>query len=415
VSAHFSFIPTRNVKNINKHAALDLIRFTPGGISRVQLAHRMDVTRAAVSIIINDLLATGVISEANSSLSTAGRPPINLIVNPARGMVAGIDLGATHICILIANCAAQVIEENEIPLSIDDGPVPCLEQADALLRELTARAGIQISDLLAIGVGVPGPIQSEAGMVVAPPIMPGWDRYPIRAALEERWGRPISLNNDAELGAVGEWAFGAGRAARNLAYIKVSTGVGAGLLLDGRTYSGASGSAGEIGHLTVDFDGALCTCGNRGCLETLSSGPAIARRAREAVASGRPTHLALMADPSRITAQDVADAASQGDLLSQQIIAEAGEQLGIAIAGLVNLINPNMIVVGGSVAQIGDLFLEPARREVRRRSLPASVQAVQITTALLGARSSALGAVVQALTIGLHEIADGKNIPVAAG
>ncbi len=409
MSAYFHFIPSRNVKNINKHAALDLIRFTPGGISRVKLANRMNITRAAVSLIINDLLDSGVIYETRNDLPTSGRPPINLSINPGRGLVAGIDMGATHMGIMIANCAAQMVGEKEISIDIASGPAACMEQADALLREVAGEADVLIEDLLAFGIGVPGPIQSEAGMVVAPPIMPGWDRYPIRATLEKRWGRPVSLNNDAELGAVGEWAYGAGRGVHNLAYIKVATGVGAGLLLDGRTYRGATGSAGEIGHLTVDFDGELCTCGNRGCLETLASGPAIARRAQQAVSAGKLTQLSLQNNGRPITAQDVAAAASQGDLVSQQIIAEAGEQLGVAIANLVNLINPNMVVVGGGVAQIGDLFLEPVRREVQRRSLPASVRAVQITTALLGRRSSILGAVVQALSIGLHQIADRRS------
>jgi glucokinase-like ROK family protein len=376
----------------------------------------MALTRAALTLIINDLLASGVICETSSSLSGSGRPPISLAVNPSRGLVAGLDLGATHLNLIIANCAAQPIAEQEIALDINRGPVFSLEQAETHLRELARSAGIQIKDLLAVGLGVPGPIQAEAGMVIAPPIMPGWDRFPIRSTLEKQLGCPVTLNNDAELGAVGEWAYGAARSARNLAYIKVATGVGAGLLLDGHIYRGATGSAGEIGHLTVDLNGDLCTCGNRGCLETIASGPAIARRAQQAIQAGRQTLLGLQADGRPVTAEDVAAAASRGDLVAQQIIAEAGAQLGVAIAGLVNLINPNMVVVSGGVAEIGDLFLEPVRREVHRRSLPASAHTAQITTALLGRRSVVLGAVVQALSIALHNIADNKTpSPQAAG
>lgn len=409
MSTYFSYIPTKNVKNVNKHAALDLIRFTPGGISRVQLAQRMNLTRAALTVIVNDLMESGVIRETNSRLSNAGRPAITLEINPQSGFVAAVDMGATHLSILVANCAAHVIAEKEVPFNIADGPVVCLDQADTLLRETVKLAGIELSDLLAIGVGVPGPIMSEAGMVVAPPIMPGWDRYPIRTTLEKRWNCPVSLNNDAELGAVGEWAYGAARSAANLAYIKVGTGVGAGLLLDGHIYRGATGSAGEIGHLTIDPNGTLCTCGNRGCLETFASGTAIARLAREAVAKNQPTQLAHI-KRDQITAKNVADEARRGDLTAQQIIAEAGAQLGVALAGLVNLINPNMVVVGGGVAQIGDLFLEPVRREVKRRSLPGSVNTMQITTALLGRRSIGMGALVQAISIALHRIADEKNL-----
>ncbi len=407
MSIYFNYIPAKNVKNINKHAALDLIRFTPGGISRVELAQRMSLTRAAVTAIAGDLMECGVICETTSRLSSAGRPPITLEINPQRGFVAGVDMGATHISILIANSAAHVLEEKETSFNIADGPEICLERADVFLRETLKQAGIELENLLAIGVGVPGPIMAEAGMVVMPPIMPGWDRYPIRATLEKRWGCPVSLNNDAELGAVGEWAFGAGRSANNLAYIKVGTGVGAGLLLDGHIYRGATGSAGEIGHLTIDTNGAICTCGNRGCLETFASGPAIARLAKEAVASKQQTQLSALGERT-ITAKDVSDAARRGDLVAQRIIAAAGAQLGVAIAGLVNLINPNMVVVGGGVAQIGDLFLEPVRREVQRRSLPGSAHIAQITTALLGRRAVSMGAVAQAISIALHQIADEK-------
>lgn len=410
MSIYFSQIPVQNIKNINKHAALDLIRFSPGGITRVELARQMNLTRAAVSAIVNDLLACGVIQESASRLSQAGRPPIMLEINPQRAYVAGVDMGATHLTVMIANSAAHILEEKEIPFDISQGPQVCLEQADALLRELLEKAHLRINDILAVGVGVPGPIVAEAGMVLSPPIMPGWDRFPIRTALEERWGCAVALNNDAELGAVGEWAYGAGRSVRNLAYIKVGTGVGAGLLLDGHIYRGATGSAGEIGHITIDENGRLCNCGNRGCLETVAGGIGIAQIAREAVQSKKATQLANIAPLEHLTAQDVATAARRGDLIAQQILAQAGAYLGIAIAGLVNLINPDMVVVGGGVAQIGDLLLEQIRLAVKKRSLPAAAQKVQITTALLGRRSIGIGAIVQALSSALHSIADGKNV-----
>jgi glucokinase-like ROK family protein len=416
LSDYLNYIPAKNVKHINKHAALDLIRFTPGGISRVKLARRMSLSRAALTLIINDLLASGVICETSSTLAGSGRPPITLAVNPERGAVAGLDMGATHLNLIIANCAAQPLAEKEIALDINQGPDYCLEQAELHLRALAGSAGLELADLLAVGLGVPGPIMTEAGMVIAPPIMPGWDHFPIRSTLEKRLGCPVSLNNDAELGAIGEWAYGAGRSARNLAYIKVGTGVGAGLLLDGHIYRGATGSAGEIGHLTMDLGGELCTCGNRGCLETVASGPAIARHAQAAIAAGKQTMLRLPPGETPLTAAHVSAAASRGDLVAQQVIAEAGAQLGVAIAGLVNFINPNMVVVGGGVAEIGDLFLEPVRREVHRRSLPASANTVQISAALLGRRSIGMGAVVQALSIALHRIADSKTpLPQVAG
>jgi glucokinase-like ROK family protein len=400
----------QNVKNINKHTVLDLIRFTPGGISRVEIARRMGLTRAAVTAIVNDLLATGIIRESESLSVQSGRPPVILEIEPARGYVVGIDFGASHLSILISDFAAHPLEEAEITVDIQDGPLTCLDQADRLLQELLTKVGKGMNDILAIGVGVPGPIVSDAGMVLAPPIMPGWDRYPIRDTLEKKWGIPVSLSNDADLGALGEWAAGAGRGERNLVYIKIGTGIGAGILLDGQIYHGVTGSAGEIGHLTIEENGPLCACGNHGCLEAIAGGRAIAQQAQDAARKGQRTQLANVKPIEKITARDVASAARHGDLVAQQILAEAGNYVGIAIAGMVNMFNPGMVIVGGGVAQTGDILLEPMRLAVQRRSLPAATRVVRITTAMLGRRSSSLGAVIQALTIALHQVADKKEV-----
>jgi glucokinase-like ROK family protein len=333
-----------------------------------------------------------------------------LEIDPTRGYVIGIDFGASHISLLVADLGTHILEEIEVPIDIQDGPKTCLDLADRLLNEILSKTKLQIKDILAIGVGVPGPIVSDAGMVLAPPIMPGWDRFPIRETLEKKWGRPVSLNNDAELGALGEWAAGAGRGECNLAYIKVGTGIGCGLLIDGKIYRGITGSAGEIGHLMIDENGPLCACGNHGCLEAFSGGRAIAQQAQEAIKSGKRTNLASFQSDGTITAQEVAAAARQGDLVAQQILSQAGAKIGIAIAGLVNIFNPGMVIIGGGVSQNGDIVLEPIRQVVNRRSLPAATRVVRITTAMLGRRSSSIGAVIQALTIALHQIADRKEV-----
>jgi glucokinase-like ROK family protein len=411
MSVHYPSSPFQHVRNLNKHTALDLIRFTPGGISRVALAERLALSRAAVTSIAYDLLGSGIVQEGRTrSKSSGGRPPITLEVNPRRGYVLGIDMGATHLAIILANFAAQIVHETETSMRIGDGPQACIAQADEFVRELLANEGLTLADIAAVGLSVPGPIVSEEGMVIAPPIMPGWDRFPIRDTLESMWGCPVSLNNDAEVGALGEWAHGAGRGERDLAYIKVGTGIGAGLLLDGQIYRGSTGSAGEIGHLTIDESGPLCDCGNTGCLEALAGGKAIGRQAREAVSAGPHTLLAGMGPPESLTAHEVATAARRGDLVAQQIVTRAGNYLGVAIAGLVNLFNPSMVVVGGGVAQIGDLFLQPIRDAVHRRSLPAAARSVRITTAVLGRQSSSMGAVVEALNIALHQIAEGPRL-----
>jgi glucokinase len=180
-------------------------------------------------------------------------------------------------------------------------------------------------------------------------------------------------------------------------------GIGSGLLLDGRIYAGATGCAGEIGHITINDNGPLCACGNHGCLSALAGGGAIASKARQAVKAGRRTQLSTIDPAENITASDVARAARLGDLVAQQIVTEAGTYLGIAIADLVNLLNPSLVVVGGGVSQMGDLLLEPIRHMVRERSLRPAAQAVRITAAMLGRRSSCMGAVVQAINLALHQ------------
>jgi glucokinase len=210
------------------------------------------------------------------------------------------------------------------------------------------------------------------------------------------------LNNDAELGALGEWAYGAGRGEKNLAFIKVGSGIGAGLIINQQIYGGTTGSAGEIGHLTVDENGPLCTCGNHGCLEAFAGGHAIASQARKLVSSGKRTLLSEK-DMDSLNAQDVAEAARRGDLPAQEIVKRSGTYIGIAIAGLINLFNPSTVIIGGGVAQVGDLLTGPIRQAVRERSLRASEHGVRITTAMLGRRSSLIGALVQAINIAIHD------------
>ena len=368
----------------------------------------MGLTRAAVTVIINDLISNGIIVNTESRSTSSGRPPVALEINPQLGLVAAVDMGAMHLSVALGDFSARILEETEVPFCIDKGPAHCLEQADRILRELLHKRGLSLLDLAAIGVGVPGPVIAENGTVMAPPIMPGWDRFPIRATLEQKWGTIVTLNNDAELGALGEWAYGAGRGERNLAFIKVGSGIGAGLIINQQIYGGTTGSAGEIGHLTVDENGPLCACGNHGCLEAFAGGHAIAAQARKLVGSGRRTLLSEH-DPDSITAQDVAEAARRGDLPAQEIVKRSGTFVGIAIAGLINLFNPSTVIIGGGVAQVGDLLTAPIRQAVRERTLRASEHSVRITTAMLGRRSSLLGALVQAINIAIHEMIEHRN------
>ena len=404
----FYFLPANhNIKSFNKHAAVDLIRFAGKGISRSDIAENLGLTRAGVTIIVNDLLDSGIVLETNSRSTPSGRPPVVLELNPEYGLVAAIDMGATHLSVAVADFSARIIQETEQPFRIDNGPEKCLNEVSQALQGIVEKCGIEITDLAAVGVSVPGPVVTDAGMVMAPPIMPGWDRFPIRDTLEKLWKVSVTINNDADLGALGEWAYGAGRGERNLAFIKVGSGIGAGLIIDQQIYVGSTGSAGEIGHLTIDKNGPLCTCGNYGCLEAFASGSAIEIQAQKLAESGKRT---LLAKPNqnRISVSDVADAARRGDLAAQEIIKRSGTFIGIAIANLINMINPSIVIIGGGVAQVGDLLTGPIRQEVRERSLRASEHAVRITTAMLGRRSSLIGALVQAINTAIHDAIERK-------
>lgn len=387
---------------------MDLIRFSDRGISRADLADKMGLTRAAVTVIINDLISNGIILNTESRTTASGRPPVVLEINPNQGTVAAVDIGATHLSVALADFSARILEETEVPFRVDIGPEKCLQKADNTLKELLQKRGLTTADLSGVGVGVPGPVIADKGMVMAPPIMPGWDRFPIRATLEQKWGTPVTLNNDAELGALGEWAYGAGRGEKNLAFIKVGSGIGAGLIINQQIYGGTTGSAGEIGHLTIDEKGPLCACGNHGCLEAFAGGHAIASQGRKLVASRKRTLLSEK-NLEDITARDVVEAARQGDLAAQEIIKRSGTFIGIAIAGLINLINPSTVIIGGGVAQVGDLLTGPIRQAARERSLRASEHRVRITTAMLGRRSSLMGALVQAIHIAIHDSIEHKS------
>ncbi|GAB4536533.1 MAG: ROK family transcriptional regulator [Anaerolineales bacterium] len=397
---------TYNARTLNKHRIVDYVRFAQEGYSRVALARELGLSRAAVSTIVTDLVARGLLREAERVSTAGGRPPTRLEINPQCGKVLGVDLGATHMTLVLANFAGMVLAERREPFTIMDDPETCLARVDTHVRAMLEASDTRLEDLSACAVGVPGPVSQETGSVIAPPIMPGWGGFPIRTALETRWQRPVLLGNDADLGALGEWVYGAGRGMTHLAYIKVGTGVGAGLIFHGDVYRGAQGYAGEIGHITLVDHGPRCSCGNYGCLEALAGGRAIALQGQDAVRRGLPTPLETIQPVENITARDVAMAAQMGDLVSQKIIADAGNYLGIAIANLINLLNPEVLVIGGGVAQSGDLLLESIRKTVRQRSMSGAVERVRIVSAVLGLRSSGLGAVAYALTHALHALAD---------
>ena len=396
-------VPSANIiRRLNKAAIFNAVRDNHNGISRADVARVTGLSRATVSAIVEELINASLVREARIGASRGGRRPTILELNPDAGRVVGVDIGATHLIVAVADLSGRTLAECEAPFDIAAGPTAGLEQVSLAVERMLQKAGCSWNDIAMVAVGVPGPVVTKLGMVVAPPIMPGWDGFPIRQRLQELWNRPVFVDNDADLGALGEWTYGAGKGESNLAYIKIGTGIGCGILLNGEIYRGVLGTAGEIGHVTISEDGPPCTCGNYGCLEAMAGGRAIAQRAQLAVKAGQRTSLAVISVEREVTAHDVALAAKEGDAVSQQLLSDAGRHIGSALANLINLLNPGLVLVGGGVVGAGDYLLNSVRTAVNERSMRPSLQATRIEVAALGRRSTLMGAVSLALTQALR-------------
>lgn len=314
----------------------------------------------------------------------------------ARGKkyLGAVDLGGSKILSVIADGDGRRLGEDRRSTSAEEGPELVLERIVRSLEEALAKAGLQRGDLAAVGICSPGPCDIDAGVICNAPNLPGWRNVPICRYVHERLGAPACLENDANAAALGEHVYGAGRGCRHLIYMTVSTGIGGGLIIGGRLYRGATGVAGELGHMTIDPQGPVCGCGNHGCLEALASGTAIAARGKELVAQGGSALLAKLAqEQGRLAAETVAQAAGQGDIACQDIIRRAGYYLGIGLASYVNIFNPEIIIIGGGLAKIGDLLLGPARAEMEARAMPEALKAVQVKLAELGDYAGVMGMV----------------------
>jgi glucokinase-like ROK family protein len=384
------------VRELNKVLVLNLIR-QERMISRADIAQRVHLSRSTVSAIVNDLLAEGWLVESGIGKSRGGRRPILLTFNYQAGYILGVDAGATHLFALVTDLDGQIVVEIERPFDVSAGPEAGLATIVDVARELLAAAHLELSHLIGVGVGLPGPLDYARGTVVAPPIMPGWDNFPVRDRLVATLDAPVYVDNDANLGALGEYGYGAGKDVDNLAFIKVATGIGCGIIVGGQIYHGQTGAAGEIGHVTMAEDGPPCTCGSYGCLEAMAGGPAIAQRAAQALQVGQSTVLRSMISNGNLTAKLVEQAARQGDPLACQLYADAGRLIGLAVANVINLLNPGRVIIGGGVSEAGELILASLRDTACQRSMRAAVGATDIVQATLGHRSSALGAVALVL------------------
>jgi len=316
----------------------------------------------------------------------------------SRQFVIGVDLGGTKIYTALATEDGGVLVEIKLPTGAGKGLAHVVDRIVESVERVREAAAVPPEAVRVLALGAPGPLDTARGIIHFAPNL-GWKNVPISRILEERLSLPVFLDNDANLAALGEHAFGAGRGEENMVYITVSTGIGGGLILGGKLYRGSSDGAGEVGHMTVFPGGPRCSCGNLGCLEAVASGTAIARKAGELVAGGKGRGIleAAGGDPGRITAAVVAAAASKGDPGAAAIIGEAARFLGIGIANILNLLNPSLVVLGGGVMADGGPVWENVHREVRTRALEAARIGARLAPAALGGRAGVMGAIALAL------------------
>ena len=331
------------------------------------------------------------------------------VAGAADDLVLGLDVGGTKLAAGVVAADGRVLSMEVAPSRVDEGPDAMIERHLDLGRTAVSAAGVPWSQIRAVGIACGGPLDPFQGLIESPPGLPGWDDVPLVATVEAALKRPTVVDNDATACAIAEWWFGAGRerGVSHLVYLTISTGVGGGLILDGRVYRGAAGNAGELGHLTVDYLGRQCGCGRRGCLEAYASGPQIAARARERMAAGRESSLAALAE---VTASDVAEAAAAGDAVASEVWDETTAMLGSTLANVLDVFNPELVVLGGGVTRAGDQLLVPVREAALRQAMAPARDAADIVLAGLG---EDLG-VVSAATVAFERLPLDIRLPEAA-
>ncbi|MDQ3937131.1 MAG: ROK family protein [Chloroflexota bacterium] len=372
---------------------LDEIRFARSR-SRSEIVARTGLSRAVVAQRVGELIERGLVIEGAPGVSTGGRPPRQLVFHAEAGHVLVADLGATSIDVAVTTLDGRILAHHDEPADIAAGPERCLERVDELFGQLRRSTRHLPGHLWGVGIGVPGPVEFRTGRPISPPIMPGWDGYPVRERFATRYDAPVWVDNDVNLLALGEWRSGVAVGHDNAVIVKVGTGIGAGIVSHGTIHRGAQGSAGDVGHIqVVDDASVICRCGNVGCLEALAGGAALARDGELAAQAGRSKRLRMALDQhGRVTAEDVARAASFGDPVAVALLQAAGRRVGLMLASVVNFFNPSLIVIGGGVAQSGDTLLAAIRETIYRRSLPLATRELLVRRSSLGGLAGVIGA-----------------------
>nr|WP_155073936.1 ROK family transcriptional regulator [Streptomyces taklimakanensis] len=370
-----------------------------GSLTQAEIARTTGLSAATVSNIVRELKDNGTVEVTPTS--AGGRRARSVSLSGDAGIVVGVDFGHSHLRVAIGNLAHQVLAEESEPIDVDASAPQGFDRAEQLVERLITATGFGREKVIGMGLGVPGPIDVETGALGSTAILPGWAGANPREEMAARLGVEVHVDNDANLGALGELVWGSGRGARDLAYIKVASGVGAGLVIDGRIYRGPGGTAGEIGHITLDESGPVCRCGNRGCLETFAA-------ARYVLPLLHSSH-----GPD-LTMTEVVRLARAGDLGCRRVVTDVGRHVGSGVANLCNLLNPSRIVLGGDLAEAGELALDPIRDSVSRYAIPSAARRLTVVPGALGGRAEVLGALALVLSeMGDSTLLDGS--PVATG
>jgi predicted NBD/HSP70 family sugar kinase len=368
------------MRELNRALVLQLIR-REGRISRADIAKQTQLSRSTVSSIITDLIEDRLVTETGIGTSKGGRRPIILEFNYQANYIIGLDVSRNSITAVITDLNARVCARQHISFNVDDGPAVGLPVIKQLISTMLKDSPVGRGRISAIGVGVPGPLDYRSGRTIAPPVMPGWDNVPIKDELYQTFRLPISIDNDANLAAMAEYRWGAGIGAQNMVYVYLSSaGIGAGLIIDSHIYRGSIGSAGEIGHTTLSIDAEQASGpDNAGTLEALASQPTLLRLARQQ---------GIIQDHEGIDALlPLLDGSPARVLLEQQ-----AHYMGVAIAGIINILNPDLVVVGGVIPETSALFIEHIRTTVAQRALEIAVHNTTIVAGKLGRNVVALGA-----------------------
>jgi glucokinase-like ROK family protein len=376
---------------------LDLVR-SGTARTRPEIGRMSGLGRTVVTQRVNQLIECGLLEEGSLGPSSGGRAPRELRFRAHAGVVLAAELGATSVAVGVSDLTGQVLTQLEEPTDIALGPDEVLghleELFDRLLSEVASSTSSETPSTWGIGIGLPGPVEFATGRPSAPPIMPGWDGYPVRDRLARRFNAPVWVDNEVNTMALGELRAGSAKGQRDILYVKIGTGIGAGLISGGQLHRGSQGCAGDIGHAAVTEDtSVVCRCGNTGCLEAFAGGAALAREGLAAATEGRSEFLAeVLAETGTVRAVDLSRAAQSGDHASVALLTQAGRLVGSLLATLVSFYNPALVIIGGGVAGSGDLLLAAVRESVYRRSLPLATRELRIARSTLSDEAGLVGA-----------------------